>query len=58
MAKTGRPKSTNPADIQFRIRLTKEESATLKKCAAKLNINMSEVIRRGIRLIYQGLEKE
>ena len=57
MAKLGRP-TDNPADIQLRIRLTKDDHEKLKECAERLNKNKSDVVRKGIDLVYQGLEKE
>lgn len=58
MAKTGRPKSTNPADIQMRIRLTKEDSNMLVECANILEISKSDVIRKGIHLIHQDIKSK
>ncbi len=57
MAKLGRP-TDNPADIQLRIRLTKDDSEKLKECSEKLNKSKSDVVRQGIDMVYQGLKKE
>lgn len=55
MTKTGRPKSENPADVQMRIRLTKQDSDMLIKCADKLKITKSDVVRKGIHLIAETI---
>lgn len=58
MARTGRPKIDNPADVQFRIRLTKDDYKLLDNCAEILNTTKSDVIRKGIELVHQGLKKD
>ena len=57
MAKLGRP-TDNPADIQVRIRFTRDDYEKLKECSEKLGKNKSDVIRQGIDMVYQGLKKE
>ncbi len=56
MAKIGRPKVDNPADIQMRIRLNKEDADKLDKCADALKTTKSDVVRKGIDNIYQGIK--
>lgn len=55
--KIGRP-TVNPADIQLRIRLNKDDAYKLQKASEALNINKSDVVRQGINIIYQGLQKD
>ena len=49
MTKTGRPKSDNPKDIRFSIRLDTDTNARLEKYAEENQITVAEVIRRAIR---------
>ena len=56
MAKTGRPKADNPADIQMRIRLNKDDADKLDKCAVALNTTKSDIVRKGIDIIYQEIK--
>lgn len=49
MPKTGRPKSDNPKDIRFSIRLDAETNDRLEKYAEENQITVAEAIRRAIR---------
>lgn len=49
MKKVGRPKSENPKNTIIRIRLSESEYDMLKNFAEKLNVPITEVVRRGIK---------
>ncbi len=56
--RTGRPKSDNPQNIRFEIRINKQTNEELQECAEKLQISRAEVIKRGITLVKKSLEKK
>lgn len=49
--RTGRPKSENPKDIRYSIRLDAETEERLVKYCAENNITKGEAIRNGIHLL-------
>lgn len=49
--KIGRPKSTNPKDIDVKVRFDKELHAKLLQYCERHNITRTEAIRRGIHLL-------
>lgn len=49
--KTGRPKTENPKDIRFSIRLDAETDAKLNEYCSKNNISKGEAVRKGITLL-------
>lgn len=53
--KKGRPTSC-PKTVQTRIRMTKEQSEKLSDCSKKLNISKTEVVVKGIEMIYENLK--
>lgn len=56
--KMGRPPSDNPKDKTLRIRV---DDATLKKlddCSQKLETSKSDVVRKGIELVHDSLDKK
>ena len=53
--KMGRP-TDNPKTIQTRIRMTKDESEMLNKCSDELGITKTEVIIKGIKLVYKKIK--
>lgn len=55
--KTGRPKIENPKDTMLRVRLDETYCEKLDECARLLNISKSEVVRKGIDLVEQSIEK-
>lgn len=57
-AKRGRPHTENPKNHIVRLRMDKDMLAVLDECAAKLDRTRSEVIREGIRRIYQDVNGE
>lgn len=56
MSPKGRP-TDNPKTLSTRIRLSEEDTMRMEYCAEKLGITKSEVIRQGIREIYERLKK-
>lgn len=54
--KTGRPKSENPQNIRFEIRINSQTNADLQECAEKLNISRAEVVKKGISLVKESLK--
>lgn len=57
MARTGRPKTDNPRTKQA-LRLSEEEKKMLEECASKTGMTKTEVIVKGIQLVYQLEVKE
>lgn len=56
-AKRGRP-TDSPKNTTVKMRMDKETVAMLDECTEKLDATRSEVIRTGIRKVYDGLDKE
>ena len=56
MAKRGRP-TKNKQTERFEIRFTPNEAETLKYCAEKLNVSKSEVLKRGLLIVWAELRK-
>ena len=56
MSPKGRP-TNDPKILNTRIRLSAEDTIRLEYCAEKLGIKKSEVIRQGIREVYERLKK-
>lgn len=54
--KMGRPTS-DPKINQTRIRMSDEDLEILNTCCKELNLSKTDVIRKGIRLVYESLEK-
>lgn len=55
--KMGRPPSSNPKNIQMRIRLTKDESEKLRFCAESLGKTMTDVVILGIEKVCADIKK-
>lgn len=53
----GRP-TDNPKSERVGFRLTEDESAMLEYCCEVLNLTKTEVIRRGIKEMYEKALKE
>lgn len=54
--KLGRP-TTNPRINQLRIRLSDEELQILEKCCAETGMNKTEIVLKGIELVYSEITK-
>jgi hypothetical protein len=55
--KTGRPKKENPKNVEIGLRITKGTADKLQKCADILEVSRTEVIEKGIDLVYEGISK-
>ena len=53
MSPVGRPKSENPKQTRFSIRLDTETEKKLEEYCRKRNVSKGEAIRRGIELILR-----
>lgn len=54
--KMGRP-TDNPKTNNTRIRMTDEEVKKLNYCCEKTGMSKSDVIRMGIQLVYENIQK-
>jgi uncharacterized protein (DUF1778 family) len=54
--KTGRPRATNPRNVDFKIRLTPEEKKMLDDCAKLHGLTRTDAILRGIKLLKASKE--
>lgn len=55
--KMGRPPVENPLSERIYLRVDKETKEVLDECVEKLNTTRSEVVRKGIYLVQDGLKK-
>ena len=55
--RTGRPHKEVTKNVSLGLRLTQETAEKLQKCSDILNISRTEVIERGIDIVYEGLKK-
>lgn len=55
--KIGRP-TDSPATNQLRIRLTDDELRKLNVCSETLGMSKSDVVRKGIDLVFGGLSEK
>ncbi len=55
--KTGRPTSDNPKNETIKIRVDQTILNKLDTCTEKLNTTRSDIVRRGIELMYKELQK-
>ena len=56
--KLGRPPSVNPKDLQYRLRMTKEDLEKLEYCCKATGKTKAEVLREGLERVYQTVKKE
>lgn len=56
--RTGRPPKENPRNTKLNIRLTREESDRLQKCANKLNMSRTDTIVKGIELVEKQIKQK
>lgn len=56
MSPKGRP-TDDPKTLSTRIRLSEEDVQRLEYCAEKTGMTKSEIIRLGIREVYEKLKK-
>lgn len=55
--RTGRPPSDNPKKNEYRIRMSDDELEILNHCCKKLKLTKADVVRLGIKKVYDELEK-
>lgn len=55
--RTGRP-TEDPKTLSTRIRLSEEEVAMLEYCCKETGKNKSEIIRLGIKKVYEEVNKK
>lgn len=53
----GRPPSTDPKKYQKRIRMSDEDVKILEYCCEKTGKTQADIIREGIREVYNKLKK-
>lgn len=53
----GRP-TDSPKDTMFRVRLDKETEEKLAVSASKLVLSKSDVVRKGIEMVYDTLKEK
>lgn len=54
--RTGRPKSENPKKNDTRIRMTDDEVKMLDYCSEKLGVTKTEVVIKGINMVFSELK--
>lgn len=55
--KMGRPPSENPLKDRIFVLINEETKAKLAECTKILNATISEVVRKGIDMVHDGLKK-
>ncbi|MFB5763986.1 ribbon-helix-helix domain-containing protein [Paenibacillus medicaginis] len=55
--KLGRPPSDNPKSEKIEIRVDQEMMSKLDASAKKLNTTRSDIVRKGIQMVYNDLQK-
>jgi len=55
--KMGRPPSDDSMKDRIFIRVNSETKEKLDKCTEKLELTRSDVVRKGIEMVYDTLEK-
>ncbi len=53
MAKLGRPKIENARSVNLSWRVTEEEYQKIKRFSSDHNMTISQVIQKGVELLYQ-----
>lgn len=55
--RTGRPPKENPRNVNLNIRITREESERIKKCADDLKTTRTDAIMKGIEMVENEIRK-
>ncbi len=55
--KMGRP-TDSPKNIDIKIRFDQDTVSKLEKCSEKMQISRAEVVRRGVKKMYDDLEQK
>ena len=57
MARTGRP-TTNPKIFRLQIRVDEKTAKMLDDCAKVKKLNRSDIVREGIKVVYDATQKK
>lgn len=55
--KIGRPQSEKPKDLQYRLRMTREDMDKLEYCCLQTGKTKAEVLREGLEKVYEAIKK-
>lgn len=55
--KTGRPRADNPLKDRIFVLVSDETKRKLAECTKELNATRSDIVRKGIDMVYDGLKK-
>lgn len=55
MAGNGRPPVKNPKNVEVKIRISDTENEMLDYCVRESGMNKSEVMRKGLKKVYDEL---
>lgn len=58
LPRTGRPKSEKTKELRIQIRADKETSDKLDLCCQKLCLTKSEIVRLGIEMVLETINKQ
>lgn len=58
MAGNGRPPVKNPKNVEVKIRISDTESEMLEYCMKEMGANRSEVMRKGLKKVYDEIVKQ
>lgn len=53
-----RPFSDNPKSEQYRLRMTEDDVKKLEYCCEKTGLSKAEVLRKGLEMVYQEVNKK
>ena len=56
--KMGRPPSDNPLKDRIFVLVSDETKSKLEKCKEELGATTSDIVRKGIDAVYNGLKKK
>ncbi|MCL2343675.1 MAG: ribbon-helix-helix domain-containing protein [Firmicutes bacterium] len=56
--KMGRPPSNNPKSETIRVRVDTDTIKKLDDCSRKLDTNRSDIVRKGIDMVHDDLDKK
>ena len=56
--KKGTKLTDNPRDINLKIRLTKDESKLLEKCAEQMKCTKTDVVIKGLLLVKESIKNK
>lgn len=56
--RTGRPPSDSPKTLNTRIRMSEDDIKMLEFCVEKTGLSKADIIRKGIKEVYEQLKKK